>query len=158
MLLRQKILIQTILFLLWVGSINYSVIYYLGLHQKGELLAKTINLSINFVIFIIVSTFFFSHYKIHKNINLPKLQVFWLLIGVIMLMSIGSLVQLKFRDVIPSFLRFTNYFGIFIIGYNIKKEYHPSYCIRILNPFIILSVISCLCFGFLEIFTNDIQY
>ncbi len=158
MLLRQKILIQTILFLLWVGSINYSVIYYLGLHQKGELLAKTINLSINFVIFIIVSTFLFSHYKIHKNINLPKLQVFWLLIGVIMLMSIGSLVQLKFRDVIPSFLRFTNYFGIFIIGYNIKKEYHPSYCIRILNPFIILSVISCLCFGFLEIFTNDIQY
>ena len=73
-------------------------------------------------------------------------------------MSIGSLVQQKFRDVIPSFLRFTNYFGIFIIGYNIKKEYHPSYCIRILNPFIIFSVISCLCFGFLEIFTNDIQY
>ena len=114
MLLREKILIQTILFLLWVGSINYSVIYYLGLHQKGELLAKTINLSINFVIFIIVSTFLFSHYKIHKKINLPKLQVFWLLIGVIMLMSIGSLVQLKFRDLIPSFLRFMNYFGIFV--------------------------------------------
>ena len=55
-------------------------------------------------------------------------------------------------------MRIYHYFGIFIIGYNIKKEYHPSYCIRILNPFIILSVISCLCFGFLEIFTNDIQY
>ena len=120
MLLRQKILIQFILFLLWIGSINYSVIYYLGFHQKGELLAKTINLSINSIIFIVLSVFLFSHFKIHKKIKLPKLQVFWLLTIVIILMAIGSLVQLKFRDVIPSFLRFINYFGIFIIGYNIK--------------------------------------
>ena len=158
MLLRQKILIQFILFLLWIGSINYSVIYYLGFHQKGELLAKTINLSINSIIFIVLSVFLFSHFKIHKKIKLPKLQVFWLLTGVIILMAIGSLVQLKFRDVIPSFLRFINYVGIFIIGYNIKKEYHPSYCIQILNPFILLSVISCLGFGFFEILIGDIQY
>ena len=158
MLLRQKILIQFILFLLWIGSINYSVIYYLGFHQKGELLAKTINLSINSIIFIVLSVFLFSHFKIHKKIKLPKLQVFWLLTGVIILMAIGSLVQLKFRDVIPSFLRFINYVGIFIIGYNIKKEYHPSYCIQILNPFILLSVISCLGFGFFEIYIGDIQY
>ena len=130
MLLRQKILIQFILFLLWIGSINYSVIYYLGFHQKGELLAKTINLSINSIICFVLSVFLFSHFKIHKKIKLPKLQVFWLLTIVIILMAIGSLVQLKFRDVIPS-LRFINYFGIFIIGYNIKKEYHPSYCIQI---------------------------
>ena len=130
----------------------------MGFHQKGELLAKTINLSINSIIFIVLSVFLFSHFKIHKKIKLPKLQVFWLLTGVIILMAIGSLVQLKFRDVIPSFLRFINYVGIFIIGYNIKKEYHPSYCIQILNPFILLSVISCLGFGLFEIYIGDIQY
>lgn len=130
----------------------------MGLHQKGELLAKTVNLSINSLIFVLIAASLIILHKIKKTIKLPRIQVFWLLFGVIILMSIGSLVQLKFKDVIPSLVRFLNYFGIFVLAYNIRIENNSTYCIKMLKPFIILSTITCLGFGFYEIFTNDIQY
>ncbi|GEM_PF-1406677 len=158
MLLKQKFLVQIILFLVWIGSIVYSIIYYMGLHQKGELLAKMTHLSINSVIFLIIVFSLFLQYRSNKTIKLPKLQVFWLLFGVILLMSIGSIIQLKFKDVTPSLIRFLNYFGVFILAYNIRLENNAKFCISILKTFILLSIISCIGFGFYEIYIGDIQY
>tara|TARA_B110000014_G_scaffold123245_1_gene84726 strand:- start:1146 stop:2435 length:1290 start_codon:yes stop_codon:yes gene_type:complete len=158
MLLKHKFSIQLILFFVWIGSITYSIIYYLGLHKEGELLAKTTHLSINTIIFAIIFSSLFIQYRTYKKIKLPRLQVFWLFFAIILLMSFESIIQLKFKDVIPSLIRFLNYFGIFILAYNIRIENNAKFCISIMKPFIMFSIISCIGFGFYEIYIDDIQY
>ncbi len=158
MLLKHKTLIQSILFLVWIGSMTYSTIYYLGLHEEGESLAKRFHLSINALIFFIILSGFIIQYRFKKTIKLPRLQVFWLFFGIVLLMGIASIVQFRIIDVIPSLLRFVNYFGIFLFAYNVRIENDAKYCIKSMNLFILLSIISCIGFGLYEILIKDIQY
>ena len=151
MRIGEVTVLQLTFLLVWLGSIMYSVIYYSGLYQEGESLAKVIHLGINGGIFLLLVSF------MPKPI-FTKVHTVNVLFSLVLLMGVNSIVQLRFDEVTPSLLRFLNYFLIFNFSYFAIKNRGIELFEKSINFFLNLSIFTCLLFGFLEIAMGDIQF
>lgn len=152
MWINRSLLLTITLLLITIAALNYSVLYYLGIDIREGIVPNLVNLFSSFCILAIGIAATFSKRKIIVN---DYTGLFVILISYTLLVSF---IKNSPFEYIPSLIRFSLYFLLMVLAYNVLKVKGLEYFIKVIKVFLVFNVIFAVFFGYLEVLLGEVQF